>query len=232
MQLKIENLTKKYKDKIVLNSINYTFESGKIYGIIGRNGAGKTTFFQSINSDISIDAGKLTLDSFKLSIRDTSLVAAEENIPEFLTAKEFLTFFLKINNKEQEIDHKEIKYYFDIIGLNEQDQNKIMKEYSKGMKNKVELLINIISNKKVLLLDEPLTSLDVIVQEEMKKILRKEKKNRIIMISTHILDIALDLCDEILILNNNKLEKVEKENLNTKKYREKIIDTLKDQKYD
>lgn len=232
MQLKIESLTKKYKDKIVLNSINYTFESGKIYGIIGRNGAGKTTFFQSINSDISIDAGKLTLDSFKLAIRDTSLVAAEENIPEFLTAKEFLTFFLKINNKEQEIDPKEIKYYFDIIGLNEQDQNKIMKEYSKGMKNKVELLINIISNKKVLLLDEPLTSLDVIVQEEMKKILRKEKKNRIIMISTHILDIALDLCDEILILNNNKLEKVEKENLNTKKYREKIIDTLKDQKYD
>ena len=65
------------------------------------------------------------------------------------------------------------------------------------MKNKMQMLINFISNAEVLLLDEPLTSLDVVVQDDMKKLFKKMKKNHIIIFSTHILDIALDLCDEI-----------------------------------
>ena len=78
------------------------------------------------------------------------------------------------------------------------------------MKNKMQMLINIISNPKVILLDEPLTSLDIVVQEEMKKILKSLKKDHIIIFSTHILEIAMDLCDEIVILNKKKLDVVEK----------------------
>ena len=98
------------------------------------------------------------------------------------------------------------------------------------MKEKMQILINIISNPKVLLLDEPLTSLDIVVQEDMKKLLKGLKKDHIIIFSTHILELAMDLCDEIVILNNKKLEKVEKANLNTKKYKDKIISALKDVK--
>ena len=100
------------------------------------------------------------------------------------------------------------------------------------MKNKMQLLINFIANPKVLLLDEPLTSLDIVVQEEMKEVLRKMKKDHVLIFSTHILELALDLCDEIVILNNKQLELIEKKNLNTKKYKDKIIASLKDDNND
>lgn len=231
MQLKINNLYKEYNKKSILSGINFTFESGKIYGIIGRNGAGKTTFFRAINKDIVIDKGEILLDESMILTSDIGFVTSEENVPEFLTGKEFLTFFLEAN-KTKIKDKKTLAEYFKMIDLSESDQNKIMKEYSKGMKNKVEMLINIINNPKVLLLDEPLTSLDIVVQEQMKNILKQEKKDKIIMLSTHILDIALDLCDEIIVLNNGALELVEKDDINTKKYRNKIIDMLKDSKND
>ena len=231
MQLKINNLYKEYNKKSILSGINFTFESGKIYGIIGRNGAGKTTFFRAINKDIVIDKGEILLDESMILTSDIGFVTSEENVPEFLTGKEFLTFFLEAN-KTKIKDKKTLAEYFKMIDLSESDQNKIMKEYSKGMKNKVEMLINIINNPKVLLLDEPLTSLDIVVQEQMKNILKQEKKDKIIMLSTHILDIALDLCDEIIVLNNGALELVEKDDINTKKYRNKIIDMLEDSKND
>mgnify|MGYP003306932299 CR=1 FL=1 len=108
-------------------------------------------------------------------------------------------------------------------------KDKLLKDYSHGMKNKMQLLINIIANPKVILLDEPLTSLDIVVQEEMKKLLRELKKDHIIIFSTHILELAMDLCDSIVILNKKTLEVVEKNNLNTKKYKDKIINCLKDE---
>ena len=100
------------------------------------------------------------------------------------------------------------------------------------MKNKIQILINVISNPKIILLDEPLTSLDIVVQEDMKNLLRSLKDNHIIIFSTHILELATDLCDEIVILNNKKLELIEKKSLNTKKYKDKIIKALKDVKND
>ena len=95
------------------------------------------------------------------------------------------------------------------------------------MKNKIQMLINIISNPKIILLDEPLTSLDIVVQEEMKKLFKSYKKGHIIIFSTHILELAVDLCDEIVILNNKQIELIEKKDLNTKKYKDKIIESLK-----
>ena len=231
MKLEIINLCKSYGDNEVLKEINFTFEEGKIYGLIGRNGAGKTTFFNSLNGDINIDNGFFDLineyGTNKLETKDIGYVISTPIVPEFLTGKEFLNFFLEVN-KDKIDDLKDINYYFDLVKIKEDDQNKLLKDYSHGMKNKMQILVNIISNPKIILLDEPLTSLDVVVQEDMKKLLKKLKKNHIIIFSTHILELAMDLCDEIVILNNKQLELVEKENLNTKKYKDKIIKCLKD----
>ena len=117
-----------------------------------------------------------------------------------------------------------------VFPLSKEDQNKLLRDFSHGMKNKMQILINIISNPKIILLDEPLTSLDIVVQEDMKKLFKDLKKDHIIIFSTHILELAMDLCDEIVILNHKKLEQIEKRNLNTKKYKDKIIATLKDEK--
>ena len=125
-----------------------------------------------------------------------------------------------------------IDYYFKLVKINRADQDKLLKDYSHGMKNKMQILINIITNPKIILLDEPLTSLDIVVQEEMKKLLKSLKSDHIIIFSTHILELALDLCDEIVIINDGHIELVEKDNLNKAKYKKKIIDSLKDVKND
>ena len=235
MKLAIKNLTKSYGEKEVLKDINFTFEEGKIYGLIGRNGAGKTTFFNCLNEDVEIDRGEFILsDNYgenELRTEDIGYVTSTPTVPEFLTGKEFLTFFLEIN-KDNIKEEKTIDEYFDLVKINKEDQDKLLKEYSHGMKNKMQMLINFIANPKVLLLDEPLTSLDIVVQEEMKQLLKNMKKDHILIFSTHILELALDLCDEIVILNNKKLELVEKKNLNTKKYKDKIIASLKDEEND
>lgn len=235
MKLEIKNLSKNYGKKEVLKDIDFTFESGKIYGLLGRNGAGKTTFFNCLNEDVVVDDGKFYLeDEFGrnyLRTNDIGYVVATPVVPEFLTGREFLEFFIEIN-KDNITDEKTIDEYFDLVKIDKEHQDKLLKDYSHGMKNKMQLLINIIANPKVILLDEPLTSLDIVVQEEMKKLLKELKKDHIIIFSTHILELAMDLCDSIVILNKKTLEVVEKNNLNTRKYKDKIINCLKDESND
>ena len=230
MKLYVEGLNKNYEEKEVLKDINFTFESGKIYGLIGRNGAGKTTFFNCINEDVAVDSGKVYLENEYgknlITTNDIGYVVSTPIVPEFLTGKEFLKFFLDINGNKNE---KSLDEYFSLVQINEKDQDKLLRDYSHGMKNKMQLLINVISNPKVILLDEPLTSLDIVVQEDMKNLLKDIKKDHIIIFSTHILELALDLCDEIVILNNKRIENVERENVNSKKYKDKIIKMLKDE---
>lgn len=233
MKLEVKELTKKYGKKLILNNVSFTFEEGKIYGLIGRNGVGKTTFFNCLNEDTPIDSGtfKIIEDDIEKTLQTTDIgyVLSNPIVPEFLTGKEFLQFFLEINKDKIE-NMKTLDEYFDLVKLDKEDQDKLLKEYSHGMKNKMQMLINFIANAKVLLLDEPLTSLDIIVQDEMKKLFKKMKQNHIIIFSTHILELALDLCDEIVILNHQKIELIEKKNLNTKSYKDKIIKALKDTK--
>ena len=109
-----------------------------------------------------------------------------------------------------------------------EDRSKLLKDFSHGMKNKMQMLLNLISRPKILLLDEPLTSLDVVVAEEMKQLLRVMKEDCIIIFSTHIMDLALDLCDDIVLLNHGVLEAVDKSNLDSAEFKEKIIAALRE----
>ena len=93
----------------------------------------------------------------------------------------------------------------------------------------MQMLVNIIAKPRLMLLDEPLTSLDVIVAEEMKNVIRSQKQGRITIFSTHLLDVAVDLCDEIVLLHNGRLEPIDKSNLGDSDFKDKIIAALKDQ---
>ena len=112
------------------------------------------------------------------------------------------------------------------------DRDKLLKDYSHGMKNKMQMLVNIIAEPNILLLDEPLTSLDVVVAEEMKQLLRTLKNGRITIFSTHLLDLALDLCDEIVLLNHGVLEQVDKSNLDSREFKEKILAALQEDSHE
>ena len=229
MKLVVKNLKKNFEKKEVLKDINFEFEKGKIYGLLGRNGAGKTTFFNCLNEDLPIDSGNFFLEDKKkkkISAEDIGYVLSTPNVPEFLTAREFLKFFIEIN-KDRIKNEKSIDEYFEFMKIEKEDRDKLLKDYSHGMKNKMQMLVNIIANPSILLFDEPLTSLDIVVQEEMKQMLREIKKDHIIIFSTHIMELALDLCDEIVILNKGVLEKIDKNNLDNDKFKDKIIEALK-----
>ena len=198
----------------------------------GRNGAGKTTFFNCLNEDIEIDYGEFYIEDNenkrKMKAEDVGYVLSTPNVPEFLTGREFLKFLIDIN-KDKIKNLKTIDEYFDFMKINKEDRDKLLKDYSHGMKNKMQMLVNIIASPNLLLLDEPLTSFDVVVAEEMKQMLKNIKNNHIIIFSTHIMELALDLCDEIVILNKGLLEKIDMNNIDKEETKERIILALKEE---
>lgn len=231
MKLIVDEVFKQFDSKKVLKGATFTFEEGKIYGLLGRNGAGKTTLFNIISKDVLLDSGNIYLldgDRLELNEEDLGYVISTPNVPAFLTAREFLKFFLEINDDKIK-NKKTIDEYFDIVGIDDIDRDKLLKDYSHGMKNKMQMLINFIVKPRVLLLDEPLTSLDVVVAEEMKSILKEMKEDSILILSTHIMELALSLCDEIVILTNGKLEIIDKCNKSDIELKEYIIQKLKDE---
>ena len=231
MRLIIEDLTKKYGDNLVLNDISFSFESGKIYGLLGRNGSGKTTFFNCLDDLIPFEKGKFyieTDDGKKESLEgNIGLVLTNPMLPEFLTGYEFIKTYMEIN-KIDKLDA--IEDYFKKVSLTKEEQDKLIVEYSMGMKNKLQILMCIISKPKIILLDEPLTSIDVIVAKEIKDIFKSLKKEHIIIFSTHILELATSICNEIVILNNKKLELIDSKIIKSSSFENKIVEILKDEK--
>ena len=235
MKCIMEHLSKSYGKKEVLRDITFTFEAGKIYGLLGRNGAGKTTLFNCVNRDIPADGGRCELEDQgvrrPLRPADIGYVLSTPTVPEFLTGREFLKFFLDIN-RDAIGDPKPLDDYFDLMSIGPEDRDKLLKDYSHGMKNKMQMLVNIMARPNLLLLDEPLTSLDVVVAEEMKQLLRSLKDGRIILFSTHILDLALDLCDEIVLLSHGELEAVERAHLGQADFKAKILAALREESHE
>ncbi|MBR4719573.1 MAG: ABC transporter ATP-binding protein [Lachnospiraceae bacterium] len=234
MEFVISHLVKNYGSKKVLKDVDFVFEEGRIYGLLGRNGSGKTTFFNCINGDIDTTSGSFYLRDDKDSGKiipvlpeDIGYLVSTPTVPEFMTGREFLKFFIEVH--EEITPDRTIDEYFDYMMIPEDDRDRLLKDYSHGTKNKMQMLLNIIASPRLVLLDEPLTSLDVVIAEEMKKVIRSQKEGRITIFSTHLLDVAVDLCDEIVLLHNGRLEPIDKNDLNDNDFKIKIIEALKDQ---
>lgn len=232
MKLIIENIEKSFGEKQVLKKASFVFEKGKIYGLLGRNGAGKTTLFNCISGDLKCDNGTVRIfeegkGESEIDYSKVGYVFSEPVLPEFLTGYEFLKFFIDINKDKIE-NLLSIDEYFDIIKINEEDRYRLIKGYSHGMKNKIQMLCFLITRPPVILLDEPLTSFDVVVALEIKNLLKKIKSEHIIIFSTHILQLATDLCDEIVVLNNGVLEEVDSKVIKSPEFEEKIMEILKE----
>lgn len=231
MQMTLEGIKKSFGTKNVLTDIQGTFEQGKIYGLLGRNGSGKTTLFNCLSGELISDGGSAVISENgacrALTDTDIGYVFATPILPEFLTGYEFLKFIMDINKTP--VQDKSIDDYFDLVKIDVQDRNRLIKGYSHGMKNKLQMLCYIITKPPVLLLDEPLTSFDVVVALEMKKLLRDIKQDHVIIFSTHILQLAIDLCDEIVILHQGKLEAVDSSMIHSPEFEDRIFEILKDE---
>ncbi|MHA7966905.1 ABC transporter ATP-binding protein [Paenibacillus sp. CAU 1782] len=232
MRLIAEKVTKQFNDKQVLKEASFTFEKGKIYGLLGRNGAGKTTLFNCLSRELPMDGGKVLLDDGGVKREadegDIGYVYSLPLLPDFLTGYEFIKFFMEVNEDKLAMDQT-IDGYFDRMSITEEDRHRLIKGYSHGMKNKIQMLLFLITKPLVILLDEPLTSFDVIVALEMKNMLKEMKKDHILIFSTHILQLASDLCDELVILNKGELSAVPAELLKSAEFESTVIELLKDE---
>lgn len=229
MELVLTQLKKSFGDKVVLKDATFTFERGKIYGLLGRNGAGKTTLFNCLAGDLEYDGGTAQLRDGKprpLNPADIGYVFATPILPEFLTGYEFLKFIADVHPGKAD---RSIEAYFDLVKIGPEDQRRLIKDYSHGMKNKLQMLCQIIARPPVILLDEPLTSFDVVVAFEMKKLLLDLKEEHILIFSTHILQLATDMCDEIVILHGGELEGVAPEVFHSEAFEQRVFDILKDE---
>lgn len=226
----IEGLTKSYGKKTVLRELNYSFEEGKIYSIIGRNGAGKTTFFNCVNQDEEIDSGNIRIQADQglrePTFEDIGVVAASPVLPEFLTGYEFINYFVKAHlgvGKTQAVADE----YFSLLKIEETDKHKLIKFYSYGMQNKLQLMCCLIRNPKVILSDEPLSSFDIIVSHDIKELLLRIKQDHIIIMTTHIVQLATDISDQIVILRKQRFENADGD-YKSSQFQNQLMELLKE----
>ena len=233
MKLQLKGIQKRYGSKEVLRDCSFTFEKGKIYGLLGRNGAGKTTLFNCLTDEVRPDGGSAVIlteqgEEAPLTPEQVGYVFSTPILPDFLTGYEFIKFYMDIHQGAGAQD-KTIDQYFDKVKIEPEDRHRLIKGYSHGMKNKVQMLCFLIARPPVILLDEPLTSFDVVVALEIKQLLREIKHDHILVFSTHILQLATDLCDEIVVLSEGQLQQIDHAMLESKDFEEQIIELLKDE---
>lgn len=231
MQLRLQQIQKTFGSKPVLRDCSFTFEQGKIYGLLGRNGAGKTTLFNCVAGELAVDGGRCLLESpqgtHDVEADDVGYVYSMPILPDFLTGYEFVKFFLDIHADRAD-STKRIEDYFEMVAFEMDDMHRLIKGYSHGMKNKMQLLCVLIARPHVMLLDEPLTSLDVVVALQIKNMLRQIAPDHIIIFSTHILQLAADLCDEVVVLHDGQLRLLDHEMLGSDQLEQEILTLLED----
>lgn len=228
MALVIKNLSKHFQSKEVLTDVTYTFQSGEITGLLGRNGAGKTTLMRLLYGDYQADTGQFFLREADgrerpLTPDDIGMVFSENFLPEFLTGYEFVKFFIDLHvPKEAEC----VDDYLDMVAISQEDRHRLIKGYSDGMKSKLSLLTVLIKKPRVILLDEPLTAVDVLSGLAIKKLLLTLRQDRILILSTHIMSLAEDLCDTVAVLEKGILTNLDV-GRDKALFEEQLLDVLK-----
>ncbi|MDK0980791.1 MAG: ABC transporter ATP-binding protein [Clostridium perfringens] len=204
--VEISNLTKDIKGTKVLNKVNLKFESGKAYGIVGRNGSGKSMLFKAISGLINTTEGSITV--FDKVIKNGSFpydVGMIIENPGFLlqySAFKNLKILASINNK---ISDERIKETITLVGLYPEDK-KIIKNFSLGMKQRLGIAQALMENPKLLILDEPMNGLDSECVKQIREILLKLKSNNItILLASHNSDDIDEICDCVYTMENGVL---------------------------
>lgn len=206
MKITINNLTKKFKDEIVLNNINITLESGNIYGIVGQNGSGKSVLLKIICAFYVPSQGEVLIDNinycngknFPKNLR--ALIEKNAFLPD-ISGFNNLKLLAKIENK---ITDKEINESLKIVNLYE-EKEKMFSKYSMGMKQKLGIASTLMEDPEIIILDEPFNGIDEESKEKITNELIKIKNNKIIIITSHIKDEITSLCDHVFEMKNGKI---------------------------
>lgn len=209
MKIEVRNLCKEFKKVEVLNNINITFESGKVYGLVGRNGSGKSVFLKILCTFYKPTSGEILFDGVNviemglLPPSTRALIEKPSFIPD-MSGFDNLKLLASIQNK---IGDKEILEALEKVKLTK-DKDKLFRLYSLGMKQKLGIAQVIMESPEVMILDEPFNGIEDSTAEELRNLLKKEAKNgKIIIIATHIKEDIETLADELWKFDEGKIRK-------------------------
>ena len=208
--IEFRNVSKVYDQTVALDGLNLTIESGKIIGLIGHNGAGKSTTIKSLVSVIHPTSGEIIVDGQELSSNRLAIkekigyVADSPDLFLRLTANEFWELVASSYGMTLGEVESRLAYLLDLFDF-EGHRYEVIDSFSHGMRQKVFVIGALLSDPEIWVLDEPMTGLDPQASYDLKKLMREHAdKGNTVLFSTHVLEVAEQLCDKIAILKKRK----------------------------
>ena len=204
--IKVENITKKYKDVVALNEVSLSINEGELYGLLGVNGAGKTTLLKILSGLAKKTSGEAYIKGYSLEEMDeikkiVDISPQESAVALNLTVYENLVFFQELYNKKD-------KEYLDMV-IDSLDLRDVLKKKAKtlsgGYQRRLSIAIGLMSKPEILFLDEPTLGLDVLARRELWNIIKLFKGKITIILTSHYLEEIEALCDRIGVMSKGKI---------------------------
>ena len=215
--LHLNHLKKSFGKTEVLTDVEYIFNKGRIYPILGGPGAGRTTLFECIAGDISLDSGEV-----KTQEKSTLFFAAKQSVlPMLITGYQFISMLCDMNKNSEEPE-----YYLEKVKFSQEIRDKHIGDYSFEEKKRLQLAAFLIQKPYVMMFDEALDYCTEEYIDDMLDILNEVKDEHIILISTGLLDIAHRISRDVVVLNNGELNLISYETMKIPEIKKAVLDIL------
>ena len=235
--IEVKNVTKKYGSTIAVDNISFDVKDGEVVGFLGPNGAGKSTTMNMITGFIEATSGQIIINGNDISRRPRKakkdIGYMPENVPLYyeLTTKEFITYMAELKMVKRNERKEQVEKVIAEVGL-EEVKNKLIRNLSRGYKQRVSMAGALIGNPDVIILDEPTVGLDPKQITEIRNLIKDLGKKHTVILSSHILSEVSQICERVIIINKGKIVAIDTPENLEKSAREKngISVTVEDPK--
>lgn len=220
--IEVKNITKRYGKAVAVENISFTIEDGEIVGLLGPNGAGKSTTMNILTGFLEQTEGEVIIDGFdtlkKPKKAKKEIGYMPEGVPLYtdLTVKEFVTYMAEIKQVDRKTRKEKVEKIIEQTGLKDVEK-KLIKNLSRGYKQRVSMAGALVGEPKILILDEPTVGLDPKQITEIRNLIKELGKTHTVILSSHILSEVSQICNKVVIINKGKIVAVDTpENLENK----------------
>ena len=235
--IEVKNVTKKYGSFVAVNDISFSIQDGEIVGFLGPNGAGKSTTMNMITGYIEPTEGSIVINGYDMAKKPNKakkeIGYMPESVPLYgeLTVKEFVTYMAELKKVAKQEKKKQVEEVMKETGL-EEVQKKLIRNLSRGYKQRVSMAGALVGNPDVLILDEPTVGLDPKQITEIRNLIKSLGKKHTVILSSHILSEVSQICKKVIIINKGTIVAVDTpQNLENKvKDKNSILLTIEDPK--
>ena len=208
--IEVKNVTKKYGNLVAVNNISFTVKDGEVVGFLGPNGAGKSTTMNMITGFIEPTDGTIIVNGYDVSKKPIKakkqIGYMPEGVPLYteLTVKEFITYMAELKRIKRKERKEKVQKALEETGLKDVEK-KLIRNLSRGYKQRVSLAGALVGDPEVIILDEPTVGLDPKQITEIRKLIKDLGKKHTVILSSHILSEVSQICERVIIINKGKL---------------------------